>query len=300
MKPSARKATVLFADVTGSTQLYETAGDVTASTAIAACMDVLRRAVEDGGGRVVKTIGDEVMALFPTPDTAAAAAARMHLAVEALPDVKGRKLSIRIAFHSGPVLQRGGDVFGDTVNLASRLVEQAVKGQVLTCDETASLLSPVVRNSTRQLYAVRLKGKADKVALCEFVWRRSADTTDLPSTRPLGRLLPTLRLRYRGRDLPKRRAREAVLIGRHSGCQLVIADRKASRQHCTIERREGYFVLQDHSVNGTFLTVEGEPEVVLRRQELPLRNRGWIALGQPRHEAPEVIEYYCEDDPRQR
>ena len=77
-------------------------------------------------------------------------------------------------------------------------------------------------------------------------------------------------------------------------CQLVIADHKASRQHCTIERRQDKFMLRDHSTNGTFVTVDGELEVVLQREEFQLRKRGWIALGQSRGDTREVVEFFCE------
>jgi adenylate cyclase len=292
---SDRTTTVLFADVTGSTSLYETAGDAAASKAIAGCIATLRQAVDSSGGRVVKTIGDEVMALFPTPDAAATAAARMHLAVEALPPVDGNKLALRIGFHSGPVVQRDEDVFGDTVNLASRLVGQAVRSQVLTSEETVSMLSPIVRSSTRQLYSIQLKGKAEAVSLCEFVWRRGPDVTDLASVTSITRAPQTkLVLRYQGREIIRRRAHDSVSIGRDPGCDVVVADSKASRLHCTIERQEGQFVLQDHSANGSFLTVHGEQELALRRQSMALRKRGWIAFGQPRAEANDVAEYSCD------
>src|SRR5437762_11315793 len=71
----SRQTTVLFADVSGSTKLYETAGDAAALTAIGRCIERMRKAAESTGGRVVKTIGDEIMALFPSPDAAAGAAA---------------------------------------------------------------------------------------------------------------------------------------------------------------------------------------------------------------------------------
>jgi adenylate cyclase len=82
---SERQATVLFADVSGSTKLYEVAGDATALEAISSCLAAARRATESAGGRVVKTIGDEVMAVFPAPDAAATAAADMQGHIDALP-----------------------------------------------------------------------------------------------------------------------------------------------------------------------------------------------------------------------
>ena len=84
-----RPATVLFADVSESTKLYETAGDVIAQQAIGRCLEMMKKATEAAGGRVVKTIGDEVMAIFRLPDAAAAAAAEMQGAVDLMPIVAG-------------------------------------------------------------------------------------------------------------------------------------------------------------------------------------------------------------------
>ena len=292
---AGRHTTVLFADVTGSTRLYEQAGDAKAVEAIARCIEALRSASEACGGRVVKTIGDEVMALFPSADAAADAAARMHIAVETLDAVAGQKLAVRVGFHAGPVVQHNDDVFGDTVNLASRLVQQAVRGQVLTSDDTVKLLTPALQNSMRRLYSIQVKGKSEEVALCELIWRRSPDVTDLSTTGShLRRPRTELRLKYGDREILRRRDNESLMIGRDAGCQIVINDPRASRQHCTIERSHDQFVLQDHSGNGTYVTVEGEKEILLQRENFTLRKHGWIAFGQSRKEATDVVEYFCE------
>jgi adenylate cyclase len=294
MKPD-RQTTVLFADVTGSMKLYESAGDREAVDAIARCVEALRQAAEASRGRVVKTMGDELLALFPTADAAADAATRMQGAVEALPPTRGQKLGLRIGFHAGPVIQRDNDVFGDSVNLASRLVEQATRGQVLTSAHTVSLLAPVIRNSTRRLYDITVKGKEEDLALCEYLWQKSPDITDFSAvTAVLKAPRAGLRLRYRGKDLIRRRREDSIMIGRDESCQLVIADPKASRQHCVVERRQDSFILRDHSTNGTYVAVEGEDETVLRREEFMLRRHGWIAFGQPRASTPDVVEYFCE------
>ena len=291
-----RHTTVLFADVSGSTRLYEAAGDRTAFQAIGGCMSSLRTAAEAAGGRVVKTIGDELMALFASPDQAADAAARMHVAIEALPMVGAHKLAVRIGFHAGPVLQRDNDVFGDTVNLASRLAEQATKGQVLTSAHTVSLLSPALRNATRRLYDITVRGKLEDIALFEFLWRMSPDITHLPaSSAPQPAPEAKLRLRYAGKQLVLKRRVESIILGRDPACTFVIAAASASRQHCLIERRQGKFVLHDHSSYGTYVTVEGEQgDTVLRREEMTLRGHGWISFGQPRNATDDVLEYWCE------
>ena len=291
-----RVTTVLFADVSGSTKLYETAGDSAAHAAVASCVAELSKATLSYGGRVVKTIGDEVMALFPKADSAAMAAAAMHAAIDRLAPVANTKLGIRVAFHYGPVIQRDEDVFGDTVNLAARLVETAVKGQILTSADTARGLGPVFRSFTRELYNVSVKGKSGEVGLCELVWRQDTESTAFSATRPRAAAtqLDKLRLLYGGKEVIRRREVDSIVLGRDASCGLVVAGAKASREHCTIERRGAKWVLKDHSTNGTYVTGEGDRELLLQREELTLRKHGWIVLGEPREGAAEVVEYYCD------
>jgi len=282
--------TVLFADVSGSTQLYESAGDEAAAQAIAQCIRAFSDATRLSGGEVVKEIGDAVMAIFPSPDAAAIAATRMHLAVEALPPVQGTRLGARIGFHTGPVVRRDNDLFGDTVSLAEGLAGKAAKGQVLTSEETAALLSAALRSCTRVLYAVELKGKAESVSLCELVWRQGPDITDMAGS-TLADSTGRLWLKHGDAEV----AQDPPLhIGRDKDCQIVVSNENASRQHCTIERRREKFVLRDHSTNGTYVTVEGEGEFALHREEYILRGHGWICFGDPRAQAAESLEYYCE------
>ena len=292
---SGRQTTVLFAGVTGSAELFQAVGDVRAADAITRCLDAFRQAAAESGGRVVKTMGEQIMALFPTANAAADASARMQGAIESLVEMGGAPLGARVAFHAGPVLQHDNDIFGDSVNIAARLVEQATKGQVLTTAETVALLGAGLRNSTRRLYDITVRGKEEQISLCEYLWQKSPDITDFSA---LSSVLKApragLRLRYRGKDVIRRRREESITIGRDTSCMLVVADVKASRQHCVIERRGQKFILRDHSTNGTYIAVEGEEEIILRREEFTLRRHGWIAFGQPRAETPDVVEYFCE------
>jgi adenylate cyclase len=293
-----RHTTILFADVSESTKLYEAAGDHVAHEAIGRCIEAMRASTQMTGGRVVKTIGDEILAVFGSADAAAAAASEMQVVVNMMKPVADRKLGLRIGFHSGPVLQENDDVFGDTVNIAARLVAQAVKGQIITSAETAALLGPVVRSSTRDLYAIEVKGKTEDVKLCELVWRRNdEDTTVLSTGRPLKRrgAAKAIHLKYRGKELVRRRDNDSVTLGRDPDCGIMIADHMASRHHCTIERRQDKWVLKDHSTNGTYVTLDGdENELVLQREELTLRKHGYIAFGQTRAAAEEVVEFDVE------
>jgi adenylate cyclase len=121
------------------------------------------------------------------------------------------------------------------------------------------------------------------------------DITDLGQTVSILRSPKSrLRLAYRGKDVVRRWGSESIMLGRNPTCQLVVADPKASRQHCTIELRRDNFIVRDHSSNGTFVTVDGELEVVLQREEFQLRKHGWIAFGRSREDTQDIVEYFCE------
>jgi len=296
IKEGGRLATVLFADVSGSTKLYEAAGDVIALETINRIIAEMRRCTEAAGGRVVKTIGDEVMALFSTPEAAASAASQIQMQTDIMPGVAGMKLGVRIGFHSGPVIQKDNDVFGDTVNLAARLVAQATREQIITSAETAQELGEGYKERTRGLYAITVKGKAEDIGLCELIWRYDGATTVVlrPKSAAAKPKTVMIRLKYRGKELVRRRDNDSVTLGRDETSGLQIMEDKCSRHHCTIERRGDKFVLKDHSTNGTYVTIGEEDEVLLQRDEIALRKTGWISFGQTRIGTHESVEFFCD------
>ena len=288
------ETTLMFADVSGSTKLYDTVGDKIAFAAVARCVALMSKLTHDFGGRVVKTIGDEVMAAFPDANSAATAAMEMQVGIEAMEPIEGTRLAIRIGMHFGPAVERGGDYFGDTVNLAARLSDLAIKGQIITSRATVDKLNAMLRGHCRQLYGIGVKGKAAEVEICEIMWRDSEDATTQVADRPTAAPASTvLTLKYRGREVRLDATTRSITLGREKSAELVVEDPNASRNHGKIELRGGKFVLTDHSANGTFLTIEGDREHVLRREDYPLRGRGWIALGQSKATATEYVEYHC-------
>jgi adenylate cyclase len=164
MAEEQAQAAVLFADVSGSTKLYETAGDQVAKAAIDQCIRIMRDCTDAAKGRVIKTIGDEVMSTFPSADAAADAAIEMQSAISELKPVGNSKIGIRVGFNWGPIVnQEDGDIFGDAVNVASRLSHVAVKGQIITARDTVMLMSPMLKSATRKITNIQIKGKAAEV-----------------------------------------------------------------------------------------------------------------------------------------
>jgi len=289
----------LFADVSGSTRLYETAGDTLAHAAIEKCIDIFREKTRHGGGRVVKTIGDEVMSVFADASGATIAAAEIQTSIQELAPVAGTKIGVRIGFHYGPVVERDGDVFGDAVNLAARLAGLAAKGQIMTSRETVEHMTPTQKAFSRRLYAIEVKGKAQPVDLYEVLWQQSGEETAM-ATRGDASSVHTpyaaakLRLKYLNNEIVLDDTRASITLGRDRFADVTIVDRMGSRLHGKIEYRLGKFVLGDHSANGTYVTFDNDPEIVLRREEVVLRGRGQIAFGQSRQTATEVAEFSLE------
>jgi class 3 adenylate cyclase len=138
--------TFLFTDLKGSTELYERVGDLVAYDLVRAHFRLLNEIIAAEGGAVVKTIGDAVMATFPTPERAMAAALRMRDALKEL----NEELELKIGIHQGPCLAVSlndrQDYFGQTVNIASRVQSLAkassifVTRQIVDHSEASKLL----------------------------------------------------------------------------------------------------------------------------------------------------------------
>lgn len=297
-KANGEKA-VLFADVSGSTRLYEVLGDDRAFAAINRCLETLRAVTLSHSGRIVKTIGDEIMAVFPDVLTATQAACEMQLKVSEFPALEQTRLAIRVGFHFGPVLEEGsdGDVFGDTVNVASRMAGIAKAQQIISTGATVALLPPIMRSSTRNLSELSIKGKSDDIEVREILWQESEDMTMMVSnTLSPSTSLPTLRLMHQGCDYVIDNAHSTLTIGRGEDADVVVQDPRASRLHAKIERRRDKFVFVDLSSNGSYILVKGETEIQLRREEFVLRESGSISLGHTYKKDPaEVIEFFCEN-----
>lgn len=288
---------LLFADVSGSTRLYEVLGDARAFAAINDCLDILRKLTVAHSGRVVKTIGDEIMAVFPDAMTAVQAACEMQLVVSSRKPIDSARVAIRIGLHYGAVLESDGDVFGDTVNVAARMAEIAKAEQIITTGATVSKLPLIMRASTRTLSSLSIKGKADDIEVREVIWQESEEMTMMVgNTLPLPTAEPTLKLVHQGETFIVDARRPSVTIGRDEKADIVIQDKRASRMHARIERRRDKFVFVDVSSNGSYVIVKGETEIQLRREEFVLRESGSISLGHPYMKDPtEVVEFFCQN-----
>ncbi len=292
---------ILFADVVGSTRLFEVMGDLRARDMVATCLEVMREATERHNGTVIKTIGDEVMSTFPTADDALNAAGQMQKQIAAHTElrVEGQPVAIRIGCHFGPVVLEARDVFGASVHTANRMTSQAKAGQIITTAATVERLSPEWRASVRQIDVATIRGQGGEVALYEVLWQTEDVTSMLPAIALTGRdnrRPQRLRLSVQDREVILDESRPHVAIGRADDNDIVIRGNLISRLHARIEFSRNRFTLTDQSTNGTFVQISGEEEAFVRRDSMPIKGEGLIGLGRiPDQDSPLTIHFVCED-----
>ena len=275
---------ILFADVVGSTQLYETLGDDRARETVAECLEIMKAATEENGGTVIKTMGDEVMATLPAANAAITAAAAMQKRISDNEELigGGHKVSIRIGCHFGPVVQENRDIFGSAVHTANRMTSQAKARQIITTDTMVQNLNEEWQALVRQIDIATVKGKRDEVALYEVLWQPEEATSMLPTIgfEEQGADKPaTLVLSYGGKEVTVDGQRTTISMGRADENDLVVKGNLISRIHARVEKRRHRYFLIDESTNGTFIqTMDGE-EIFVRRDSTELAGEGIIGLG---------------------
>ena len=285
----------MFADIAGSTKLYDTLGDQLARTKVAATIETMSEITRQNKGTVIKTIGDEVMCTFPTAEDAGTAAWEMQekFEEEAESNTDGSPVSVRIGMHFGPAILEGGDVFGDAVNIAARMAAQAKAKQIITTQDTLDKLPPAMRASTRFVDHAPIKGKKEEIDIFEIIWQEE-DVTRMATGMVINKPTPEakLTLTYNGQTIELSKLRPGLVMGRSQNCDLTINEKLASRQHVRIELRRDKFFIVDQSTNGTHVIIGDNPEEFLRREEIPLSGSGRISLGKGFSENPnEVVEF---------
>jgi hypothetical protein len=268
---------------------------------VAICIDVMRGATETHNGTVIKTIGDEVMATFPTADDALNAAGQMQKQISAHGELRqdGQPVAIRIGCHYGPVVLEARDVFGSSVHTANRMTSQAKAGQIITTAATVERLSPEWRASVRQIDVATIRGQGGEVALYEVLWQTEDVTSMLPAialnSRERRRTI-RLRLSIAEQEVVIDQDRPIVVIGRADESDVVVRGNLISRLHARIEFNRNRFTLTDESTNGTFVQVAGQEDSFVRRDSIPIKGEGLIGLGRvPDNESPQTIRFACEE-----
>ena len=276
------KTAILFADVEGSTRLYDTLGDMEAQRRIALCLDHIARVTTDHSGIVIKTIGDEIMCRFPDEDKAVKAACAIQESLENSKPAGDATPNFRIGLHYGLAIQKDGDIFGDAVNVAARMTAIARGKQIITTEDTVVNLAPVSGREVRKFDSTKVKGKQDEMVIYEVLWQVDNSNVTALQGNALSAIAVSslLTLDYLGDRKEMSSTSPDFVLGRDPRCDIVINTGFSSRIHARIEYRRGKFVLIDQSTNGTYIKSSDGETMYLRREELPLLGSGTIALGE--------------------
>jgi adenylate cyclase len=286
--------TILFADVSGSTKLFETRGDVEARRLVAAILGALADVCARHGGRVIKTIGDEIMCTFPGPMQGLLGSVDMQKRIAHDVDFAKDKLAIRIGLHHGDALMEDNDVYGDAVNTAARMASLAKREQIIATGSTLKMLTNAGMLRTRSVGQARVAGKLQPIDIVDIQWQE--DTSNVTMVQRAIRIDPAdkikLLLRYRGQVLELDASTHPFTLGRDATSSLIIDAEWVSRNHALIEYKRGYFVISDRSTNGTYVKLGDEDELRLHRDEVFLRKSGAISLGQTIALNPDHVLYF--------
>ena len=289
-------ACVLFVDISDSTRLYEELGDDQAYQMTQKCINMLQFCTKHHAGRVIKTIGDEAMCEFSTVSQAVQAAVEMQKVVSVCKDSPEQVLSIKIGLHFGAVLEENGDLYGDTVNTAARIVGQANAHQILMSDACAQALPEWYAQKTRWMTRVHLKGKQEAFDLFELEWGKALDTTvQIRKPATTHTVVQThanrqLRVELKGIQATVDASVCSVSLGRAASNQLVLNTKGASRVHVRFEYHAGRFMLIDQSTNGTVVkTSRGEQLLSQNAMEVP--RTGQLIVGAVAKHPGETINF---------
>ena len=270
--------TVLFADVVGSTRIYDQIGDEAASTLIGGVLRQVTEVASQAGGRHMKNIGDCVMLQFSgTP--AAFLAARGIIAAVNRPGSMPR-VNFRVGLQVGTVVTDDDDCFGDTVNVAAHITKLATPGAIVLSDAVYGLLPPSLQAEVRPLGRITLKGRQEPIQLYEALGDGALEATstmyalDEDAEDEQARIC----LEVGGAERYLSSSDGWLTLGRAKASDIVLASSQVSRTHARIGWKDGNFVLVDQSANGTFVRILGQ-ETHIRRHEMLLFGSGEICCG---------------------
>jgi adenylate cyclase len=292
---------VMFADVAGSTAMYENMGDDLARERISKALNALISITRRHNGILVKTIGDEILVYFTDIDMAVYAAKAIQEAMEDDRSPETIGVSIRIGMQYGSTILESDDIFGDTVNVAARVASMAKARQILCTQEIAFMVKAAdLSNNMRPYDRLRVKGKNEQLDVYLFGWEQEGDITNMATassfTNPARHdQVKTLVLTYEGYPHNIETETASYILGRGKDCDLLIKGDLISRYHSKIEHRRGKFIITDQSTNGTFVRTSEGQEVFLRREEFTLFGSGYISLGKKVDiNDPDVLHFLCE------
>ncbi len=290
--------TVVFADLVGSTGIFERLGDETAGRFVTQLTTALSKSFEQYNGRVVKLLGDGLFVVFVDESDAISSCIAIQerlTKTPVFPGGTGKAVQMQMGVETGEVVEIEGDCYGDAVNSAARLADLAGAEQILTTSRVKELLKPEQKSKLRSLGPIFLRGKNEATEVFRVQWQpeRDVDATMMGASMFKSDPNAHLELSGAGQTLRLDPQGQSISLGRAATANLTVNDSRVSRVHCTVDWKGGHFILNDQSSFGTWVYMGGQgTPLVLRRTECYLVGSGLISLGCEREaEAAPKIEF---------
>ena len=286
------KVTVVFADLTGSTGVFEALGNAKATQLVTRLTEWIGKVCTDNHGHIVKNLGDGVLMVFAHNEDALEAVIEMQRShserIKTWPEVA--RMRLQVGMSRGEVIEQDADFFGDAVNLASRLSDLSGPEQILSTDSVIGELAADTPVRFRSLGAMEIRGRHETCMVYQVEWQKDLLTEffTVPAAltaSPFTRAVPSeggIKLDWLDVEASFVSAELPIYLGRVAEAHFVVSDPRVSRLHTKISWRAGKFHLEDVSSYGTWVRFAGSNAVIaLRRQECVLLEEGEIALGAP-------------------
>jgi class 3 adenylate cyclase len=283
--------TVVFTDLTGSTSVFESLGNIRATRAVTQLTRWICEVLQAQGGQVIKTLGDGVLTVFQDATVAVNAVVdlqRQHQ-MNLLQQPLAEHLPIRVGVATGEVEIVNGDCYGDAVNIASRLSDLAGPHEIWAESPDLDYTSRANGIRYRSLGPISVRGRVEPCNVYQVEWHEDQSTDFITMQGDIDPMSKAAKADALGQEVhlswgdQKRVFRAFELpahIGRIRHCEFVVADPRVSRTHARLEWRHGRIMLIDMSSYGTWIRFVGaRSELLLRREECVLHGRGQIALG---------------------
>ena len=284
MDKSLKTLAVLYADVSGSTRLYEQWGDEIARADMAKCIELLDSTAKGLSGETLKTIGDEIMVAFTEPVKAALAATEMQASLRRAgeeDEFQMGVLHIKIGWHFGKVAWRGDELVGETPVTAQQIINMANADEILTSKQAVDALPPPLFPDIHPIESVPAEAWDGLLEVFKMPWEQSGDETQI-SSKPRMQAVQAevaLHLVYAGQKFRVDTRNVSCSVGRGKQADMQVNGKLTSRQHAELSYRNGRFSIRDESTNGTYIVSEEGERTHLRREEGVLQGRGTIGFG---------------------
>ena len=270
--------------------LFDTVGSDKAWALVKQSFKTIRTCTEAHSGTLIKTITmNKALCVFPDALSALQAAINVGERLRKLDN----PIPIAVGLDHGAVLHDEGDIFGHVVNAAARILDIAKADQILASRAVLDAFNRTDELDARPYEHVEVKGIEEPLDVWEIL-RPDEDTTDTRYSPPAPRAAARIKLTYGSEE--RLLGGGEITIGRGDTADIHIDEPLASRTHIRIVHQKGKFILTDHSINGTYVEIDGVVSHLRRLEVAILVGGGRISLGRPFDNARAVIYFECFND----